>query len=45
MAKFKTAKGKPKQRPTKGLVPCLLLIISGIALVSMLFYGMLSSAK
>jgi len=45
MAKFKTAKGKAKQRATKGLIPCLLIIIGGIALVSMLFYGMLSSAR
>lgn len=43
MAKFKTAKRKPKVSPTRGVIPCLLLVVSGIVLMSLFFYGMLKS--
>ena len=47
MAKFKRAgKSKSKPKATRGLVPCLILIVGGIALMSLFFYAMLkSSAK
>ncbi len=45
MAKFKAANRKPKVSPTRGLVPCLLLIVAGIALFSLFFYAMLRSGK
>lgn len=45
MAKFKSAHRKPKVSPTRGLVPCLLLIVGGIALFSLFFYAMLKSGK
>ncbi len=45
MAKFKPIhKGKPKKSQTRGLVPCLLLILGGIALMSVFFYYMMKSA-
>jgi hypothetical protein len=45
MAKFKAAKRKPKVSPTRGLIPCLLLILGGIALFSLFFYAMLKSGN
>ncbi len=45
MAKFKASKGKPKISQTRGLVPCLLLIVSGVVLISLFFYGMLKSGQ
>jgi hypothetical protein len=44
MGKFKPAKGKAKPAPTRGLVPCLIVIVSGIVLMSLFFYLMLKSA-
>jgi hypothetical protein len=44
MAKLKPAKGKKKKSSIAGAIPCLLLILSGIALMSLLFYAILKSA-
>jgi hypothetical protein len=45
MAKFKLArKGKTKEAPSRGAIPCLILLVSGIALLSLLFYAILRSA-
>ena len=47
MAKFKAA-GSRKEKVKKSnlqAVPCLLLVVGGLVLVSMLFYALLSSAK
>lgn len=40
MAKFKKAGGKKKEAPapTRGLIPCSILIIAILALISLLFY-------
>jgi hypothetical protein len=49
MAKFKPAKsGKPAPSvnpKAQGAIPCLILIIGGLLMVALLFYGMISSAK
>lgn len=52
MAKYKplkSAKGKKTVAPpTRGnwrAIPCLILIVSGVALVSMLFYSMMKSSQ
>lgn len=45
MAKLKPA-GKKKQGPAMerpGMVPCVVIILTGMALLSMLFYAALSS--
>jgi hypothetical protein len=44
MVKYKAPKGKPRPSSTRGLIPCLLLIVSGIALMSLFFYLMLKGA-
>jgi hypothetical protein len=45
MAKFKPInKSKQKTSQTRGLIPCLVLILSGIALMSVFFYYMMKSA-
>jgi hypothetical protein len=44
MAKFKPVRDKKKPSSTRGLIPCLLLIISGIVLMSLFFYLMLRSS-
>jgi hypothetical protein len=44
MAKIKPAGKKPVQKgPKPGLVSCVVVIITGIALLSMLFYGVLKT--
>jgi hypothetical protein len=45
MAKFKATRGKAKakEKKTRGLIPCLILVISAIVLVNLLFYAMLKS--
>ena len=46
MAKFKPAKpGKKKESKIQGAIPCLILLVSGILLLSLLFYGMLKSGS
>jgi hypothetical protein len=46
MAKFKSAaRSKPKISPTRGLIPCLILVLAGIALFSVFFYAMLKSGS
>lgn len=49
MAKFKPAKSGKSKEPVnpkaQGAIPCLILIIGGILMVALLFYGMMSSAK
>jgi hypothetical protein len=40
--KLKKKKKEPAQY--RGVIPCALIILSGIALVSLLFYGMLKSS-
>ncbi len=45
MAKYKLAgKSAAKAKPTRGVIPCLLVILGGIVLMSLLFYAMLSSS-
>ncbi|MBS1829247.1 MAG: hypothetical protein JST93_28350 [Acidobacteria bacterium] len=45
MSKFKPVrKGGKTETPKPGAVPCAILIISGIALLSLLFYAALSSS-
>jgi len=45
MAKFKPVRRKDKNLPQKpGAVPCAILILTGIALLSLLFYAVLSSS-
>ena len=44
MAKLKAAGKKPKVSDTKGLIPCLLLIISGVLLITIFFYYSMKSA-
>jgi hypothetical protein len=42
MARFKPVRGKAKGTPAKqGVLPCMILLISGFLLISMLFYLML----
>ncbi|MBL8232513.1 MAG: hypothetical protein JNL98_28710 [Bryobacterales bacterium] len=44
MAKIKPAGKKPAPKgPTPGLISCVILIIGGIFLLSMLFYGVLKT--
>lgn len=46
MAKYKPARGKPKSAgPKPGAWPCLLIIVLGIALISLMFYLSLKSAS
>jgi hypothetical protein len=44
MGKFKLAGKKSKAPPKQGAIPCLIIVILGIALISLLFYSMLKSA-
>ena len=44
MAKFKPAGGKKKKESSRGAIPCLLALVSGIVLITMLFYAILKSA-
>jgi hypothetical protein len=44
MGKFKPARAKKKGASSRGAVPCLILLVSGIALISLLFYAILKSA-
>jgi len=43
MAKFKPAKAKKKAPPARGAVPCIILLISGMALLFLLFWSILKS--
>jgi len=44
MARFKATKGKAKPQPTaRRAIPCLIVLIGGMLLLSFLFYAMLSS--
>ncbi len=45
MAKIKLAGGKKKKKSNLEAVPCLLVILSGIVLLSLLFYAILQSAR
>lgn len=46
MARFKPAGSrKSKASDAKGIVPCLFLLLLGLALVSYLFYASLNSGK
>ena len=44
MPKLKSAKSKPAKKDARAAIPCLILIISGMVLVSLLFYSMLKSS-
>ncbi|MEZ5400758.1 MAG: hypothetical protein R2729_13885 [Bryobacteraceae bacterium] len=46
MAKYKPVGKSTPEKPasTRGVVPCLLLVLGAIALVSFLFYAMLQSS-
>lgn len=43
MAKFKPARAKPTPPPKPGAVPCLILLLSGLILLTLLFWAVLSS--
>jgi hypothetical protein len=43
VAKIKPAKGKKSKPSNWRAVPCLILIVTGIALIGLLFYGILRS--
>ncbi len=43
MGKYKAAKGKKKKESSRGAIPCLILLITGISLFSLLFYLVVSS--
>lgn len=44
MGKFKPARPKGKKAPGKpGAAPCVIIILSGMALLSLLFYLVMSS--
>ena len=43
MGKYKAAKGKKKKESSRGAVPCLILLILGISLFSLLFYAVVRS--
>jgi hypothetical protein len=46
VAKFKAAgKKKPAAKRSAGLFSCIFLIVSGIVLMSLLFYAMLRSSS
>lgn len=45
MAKYKFARGKKKKKSNLGAIPCFFLIISGVALVTLLFYAILKSGS
>ncbi len=46
MAKFKPAKKgkKGKSKFPGGAIPCLILVVSGMALITLLFYSILKSS-
>ena len=43
MAKFKPAGRKKRERSARSAVPCVIVILAGIALFTMLFYAVLKS--
>lgn len=43
MAKFKPARSAKKPSKTRGMIPCLILLLSGMVLLSLLFWAMLRS--
>lgn len=43
MGKYKAAKGKRKKESSRGAIPCLILLILGISLFSLLFYAVVRS--
>ena len=45
MGKYKAVRPGKKASQMRGAIPCLLLIIFGMALVFLLFYAMLKSAN
>ena len=44
MVKLKPAKGKSKEKSARGAIPCLILLLSGMALITLLFYAILKSS-
>ncbi len=45
MAKFRAAgKKKPTAKRPGGAIPCIILVVMGIILMSLLFYGILKTA-
>ncbi len=45
MGKFKLAKGKRKQPPRSGAIPCLILLVGAITLFTLLLWAVLRGAK
>ena len=43
MAKFKLAKTSRKAPKARGMIPCLILLLSGMVLLSLLFWALLRS--
>ncbi len=44
MAKFRPARGKRKQPGMRGAIPCIVFLLSGMALLMLLFYSILRSS-
>jgi hypothetical protein len=48
MGKFKPAKGEKSKEAinpkAQGAIPCLVLILGGLVMIALLFYGMMTSA-
>ena len=45
MAKIKPARGKKKKKSGLEAIPCVVLIVTGIILLSLLFYAILQSSS
>jgi len=45
MAKFRPAKTRKKTRKAQGMIPCLILLISGMVLLFLLFWAVLRSGS
>jgi hypothetical protein len=45
MAKLKAARPGKKKKRNLDAIPCLILLVSGIVLLSLLFYALLRSAS
>lgn len=44
MAKFKPVRKKEAKTPARGAIPCVILVLSGMALLMLLFFAMLKSS-
>lgn len=44
MAKYRASKSRAKKKSSKGAIPCVILILSGFALLFLLFYYVFKSS-